>query len=90
MLVIFPTAIPMSAFTNNIFLFLIAIFSFYQDFADMRFARNRKGIANILDWVAVCLMGLAGAGMLILATIYFTKDNSQYIVLLVFGFLAVF
>ena len=28
--------------------------------------------------------------MLILATIYFTHDNLQYIVLLVFGFLAVF
>ena len=28
--------------------------------------------------------------MLTLATIYFTNDNSQYIVLLVFGFLAVF
>ena len=88
MLVIFLTAIPMSAFTNNIFLFLIAIFSFYQAFAGMRFARNRKGIATILDWVAVCLMGLAGVGMSILATIYFTNDNSQYIVLLVFGFLA--
>ena len=28
--------------------------------------------------------------MLILATVYFTNDNSQYIMLLVFGFLAVF
>ena len=35
-------------------------------------------------------MVLAGVGMLILATIYFTNDNSQYTVLLVFGFLAVF
>ena len=79
----------MSIITSNIFLFLIAIFSFYQAFAGMRFARNRKGIATILDWAAVCLMVLAGVGMLILATIYFTNDNSQYIVLLVFGFLAV-
>ena len=80
----------MSIITRNIFLFLIAIFSFYQGFAGTRFARNRKGIATILDWAAVCLMVLAGVGMLILATIYFTDDNSQYIVLLVFGFLAVF
>ena len=90
MLVIFLTAIPMSIITSNIFLFLIAIFSFYQSFAGMRFARNRKGIATILDLAAVCLMVLAGVGMLILATIYFTNVNQQYIVLLVFGFLAVF
>ena len=89
-LVIFLTTIPMSIIISNIFLFLIAIFSFYQAFAGTRFARNRKGIATILDWAAVCLMVLAGVGMLILATIYYTNDNSQYIVLLVFGFLAVF
>ena len=90
MVVIFLTAIPMSIITNNIFLFLIAIFSFYQAFAGMRFARNRKGIATILDWASVGLMILSGLGMLILAAIYLTNDNSQYIVLLIFGFLAVF
>ena len=90
MLVIFLTAIPMSIITNNIFLFLKAMFSFYQAFAGMRFARKRKGIATILDWATVCLMVLAGVGMLILATIYFTNNNSQYTVLLVFGFFSGF
>ena len=90
MVVIFSTAIPMSIINNNIFLFLIAIFSFYLAFAGMRFSRNRKGIATTLDWIAVSLMILSGLGMWILAAIYFTNDNSQYIVLLVFGFLAVF
>ena len=90
MVAIFSTAIPMSIINNNIFLFLIAIFSFYLAFAGMRFARNRKGIATTLDWIAVSLMILSGLGMWILAAIYFTNDNSQYIVLLVFGFLAVF
>ena len=56
----------------------------------MRFARNRKGLATTLDWIAVSLMILSGLGMWILAAIYFTNGNSQYIVLLVFGFLAVF
>ena len=56
----------------------------------MRFARNRKGIATTLDWIAVSLMILSGLGMWILAAIYYTNNNSQYIVLLVFGFLAVF
>ena len=90
MVAIFLTAILMSIINNNIFLFLIAVFSFYLAFAGMRFARNRKGIAITLDWIAVSLMILSGLGMWILAAIYFMNDNSQYIVLLVFGFLAVF
>ena len=46
MATIFLTAIPMSIISSNIFLFLIAIFSFYLAFAGMRFARNRKGSRN--------------------------------------------
>ena len=90
MVAIFLTAIPMSIISSNIFLFLIAVFSFYLAFSGMRFARNRKGVATTLDWITVSLMILSGAGMWILAGIYFTNNNSQYIPLLVFGFLAVF
>ena len=89
MVAIFLTAIPMSIITSNIFLFLIAIFSFYLAFAGMRFARNRKGVATTLDWIIVSLMILSGVGMWILAAIYFSINNSQYIPLLVFGFLAI-
>ena len=89
MATIFLTAIPMSIISNNIFLFLIAIFSFYLAFAGMRFARNRKGVATTLDWTAVCLMIFSGIGLWILAAIYFLNTNTQYIVLLVFGFLAI-
>ena len=85
---IFLTAIPMSIINSNIFLFLIAIFSFYLAFAGMRFAKNRKGIATKIDWIAVSLMILSGLGMWVLAVIYFLNDNSQYITLLVFGFIA--
>ena len=88
MVAIFLTAIPMSIISGNIFLFLIAIFSFYLAFAGMRFAINRKGVATILDWIAVCLMIFSGIGMWILAAIYFLNSNTQYIVLLVFGCLA--
>ena len=90
MVAIFLTAIPMSIISSNIFLLLIAIFSFYLAFSGMRFARNRKGVATTLDWVAVSLMILSGAWMWILAGIYFTNNDSQYIPLLVFGFLALF
>ena len=46
MAIIFLTAIPMSIVSGNVFLFLIAIFSFYLAYAGMRFARNRTGTAN--------------------------------------------
>ena len=85
---IFLTAIPMSIINSNIFLFLIAIFSFYLAFSGMRFAKNRKGIATTIDWIAVSLMILSGLGMWALSVIYFLNDNSQYITLLVFGFIA--
>jgi hypothetical protein len=89
MATIFLTAIPMAIISSNIFLFLIAIFSFYLAFAGMRFARNRKGVATILDWIAICLMIFSGIGMWVLAAIYFLNSNTQYIVLLVFGFLSI-
>ena len=88
MVVIFLTAIPKSIINSNTFLFLIAIFSFYLAFAGMRFAKNRKGTATTIDWIAVSLMILSGLGMWALAITYFIYDNSQYITLLVFGFIA--
>ena len=89
MAVIFLTAIPMSIASSNVFLFLIAIFSFYLAYAGMRSARNRTGSANFFDWVAIGLMVLSGVIMLFLATKYFMDSNSQYITLTVFGFIAI-
>ncbi len=79
----------MSIFSGNVFLFLIAIFSFYLAYAGMRFARNRTGIANIFDWVAVGLMILSGMVMWCLKIFYFINNNSQYITLIIFGFIAI-
>jgi len=90
MVLIFLTAIPMSIINSNVFLFLIAIFSFYLAFSGMRFARNRKGVPARLDLIAVNFMFLSGAGMWILAIIFFINSNSQFITLIVFGFLALF
>ncbi len=87
MVAIFLTAIPMSILNSDIF-FLIAIFSFYLAIAGMRFAKNRKGIATIGDWITVGLMLFSGVGMWTLATIYFINDDSQYATLIVFGLLA--
>ena len=89
MTIIFLTAIPMSIVSGKVFLFLIAIFSFYLAYAGMRFARNRTGIANIFDWVAVGLMILSGMVMWCLAIFYSINNNSQYITLIIFGFIAI-
>ncbi len=88
MVLIFLTAIPMSIINSNVFLFLIAIFSFYLAFSGMRFARNRSGVPTRVDLIAVNFMFLSGAGMWILAIIFFVNNDSQFITLIVFGFLA--
>lgn len=85
---IFTTAIPMAIITGNTFLFLIAIFSFYLAFAGRQFAKNRKGIASNIDWVAIGLVLISGIGMWMLAINYFLTHNSQYITLALFGFIA--
>ena len=89
MAVIFLTAIPMSISSSNVFSFLIAIFSFYLAYAGLKFARNRTGTANLFDWVAVGLMVFSGLAMWFLALVYFMNNNSQYITLTVFGFIAI-
>ena len=44
MTVIFMTALPLAILGSNVFLALIALFSFYLVFAGWRFARNRHGL----------------------------------------------
>ena len=90
MVLIFLTAIPMSIINSNIFLFLVAIFSFYLAFSGMRFAKNRTGVPTLVDLIAVNFMLLSGIGMWILAIIFFIDSDSQFITLIVFGFLALF
>ena len=90
MAIIFLTALPLSTITSNVFLFLISIFSFYLAFSGMRFAKNRKGVPTRIDLIAVNFMLLSGVGMWILAIIFFIDSDSQFITLIVFGFLALF
>ena len=88
MVSIFLTGIPMSIIASNVFLFLIAIFSFYFAFSGLRFARNRKGVPTLVDLIAVNFMLLSGISMWILAIIFFMNSNSQFIPLILFGFIA--
>ena len=81
MIGVFLTAIPLAIFKLNVFLLLIAIFSFYLAFAGMRFAVNRKGMPKLIDWLAVILMCFSGIAMLILGLKYYLYDNTQFVTL---------
>ncbi len=63
MTIIFLTAFPLALLTENIFLLFIAVFSFYMVFAGWRFARNRQGRPQTVDWAAVAVMALTGLAM---------------------------
>ncbi len=79
----------MSIDSRNVFLLLIAIFSFYLAYAGMRFARNSADIANLLDWAAIGLMVLSLMVIWIFCNIFFLNGNLQYITLTIFGFIAI-
>lgn len=85
---VFVTAVAMAAVSGNLFLLLIALFSFYLAFAGWRFAVNRAGVAKTLDWIAIGVMIAAGLGMGALAMVYARQDNPQWVTLAVFGALA--
>ena len=87
---VFLTAIPLAIIKLNVFLLLIAIFSFYLASAGMRFAVNRRGIPKLIDWIAVILMFFSGIAMLILGLKYYFNDDTQFVTLLIFGSIALF
>ena len=49
MLIIFLTAVPLSITTGNIFLLLIAVFSFYLSYSGWSYARNRRGAPHPME-----------------------------------------
>ncbi len=89
MTVIFLTAIPLAMLGSDIFLLLIAVFSFYLVFAGWRFARNRRGRPQSVDWTAVVILGLTGLGMWGYGAVLGTRGDSQWVTLLIFGGIAV-
>ena len=88
MTIVFVTAIPLAIFAESIFLFLIALFSFYLVFAGWRFARNRRRRAHPVDWVAVSAIGITGLGMWCYAVVLALDSSSQWVTLVVFGGIA--
>ena len=87
--VIFLTAVPLAVLGADVFLLLIAFFSFYLVFAGWRFARNRSRRAQPVDWIAVAIMGLTGLGMWAYAVVLGLSGSGQWVTMLAFGFIAV-
>ena len=89
MTLIFLTAIPLAILGADVFLLLIAVFSFYLVFAGWRFARNRSRRPQPADWAAVAIMGLTGLGMWGYAVVLGMSGSGQWVTMLAFGFIAV-
>ena len=85
MVIIFVTALPMTLLRPNLFLFLVAIFSFHQALTGWRTARNRTGQPAWIDWVAAGVMTAAGAGMLVFGAVLLVSGEMMGLVLLAFG-----
>ena len=88
MTLVFLTAVPLAILGSGIFLLLIAVFSFYLVFAGWRFARNYECKPHLADWAAIAAMGLTGLGMWGYAIILAQDGNSQWITMILFGFIA--
>ena len=82
------TALPLALLVSNVLLALIGVFSFYLVFAGWRFARNRSGRPQPMDWAAVAVMGLTGLGMWGYGVVVFLRDSSQWVTMALFGTIA--
>ncbi len=79
------TAIPLALIKHNVFLFLIAIFSYYLAFTGWRYAKNRRGLPIKLDWTISAVMLIVSLGMISLGIYHYEAGDFKAIVLLVFG-----
>lgn len=89
MSLVFLTALPMSYVKSNIFLFSIAIFSYYLCFTAWRMVRRKNESPSAIDKIAMVLtlltsIGMGGFGL------YYVLNNlpEKGIVLLVFGMIS--
>ncbi len=89
MTVVFLTAVPLAIFGADVFLLLIAVFSFYLVFAGWRFAANRSGRPQTVDWAAIAILGLTGIGMLVYGALLLGEGDGQWVTMLVFAVIAI-
>lgn len=89
MALVFLTAVPLALLGADVFLLLIAFFSIYLVFAGWRFARNRRGGAHPVDWIATGIMAVTGLAMGGYALVLASSGNSQWVTMSVFATIAV-
>lgn len=85
MMAVFLTALPMTYLKPNLFLFLIAIFSFYLPYTGWRYATNRTGKPNIADWGVLVLMCITATGLIGWGARFSWLGDNNGITLIVFG-----
>ena len=83
------TALPLALLGFDVILLLIAVFSFYLVFAGWRFARNRSGGPQAVDWTAAVVLGLTGLGMWGYGATLGLRGDSQWVTMVLFGAIAV-
>ena len=89
MTVVFLTALPLAVLGADIFLLIIAIFSFYLVFAGWRFARNSRVKPLWVDWTAASIMAVTGLAMWAYGAVVGLSGDSMWVSLAVFGAIAV-
>lgn len=89
MTIVFVTALPLAVLGDDIFLLIIAIFSFYFVFAGWRFARNGGGKPMWVDWAAVSIMAVTGLAMWIYAGVMALSGDASWVTLALFGAIAI-
>jgi hypothetical protein len=90
MSVVFVTAVPLSILRANIFLLLIAIFSFYLAFSGWCLARNRSGRPQRVDRVRAISMLLCAGAMATYGGLLLSRGSSGGSIMLVFGGIGAF
>jgi len=90
MTIIFITGVYLSVFKNNIFLFLIAFFTYYSVCIAYRALKlkhlNITQKPTIIDWAIEIIAGISFIGMVTFAVLaYFNSHNLEAIIPFVFG-----
>ena len=89
MTVVVLTALPLVILGASVMLLLIAVFSFYLVFAGWRFARNRRGRPQPVDWAAVAVLGMTGLAMWGYGIVLASGGNELWVTMLILGGIAV-
>lgn len=83
---VFFTAIPLALIIKNLFLFLIALLSYYFALSGWRFAKNRLGQPLPFDWILATTMLLTSFIMLGAGLYYnYATNQTTSLLLLIFG-----